>query len=532
MLVHLFHMTVYDPLLTPSAGETTLWWSSEVGYNDPSAPGYHRPRIQSVVPLNVTLSADPRRAGPTLGVGSVTLDDGDGKLRALFNRLGVAGFTAKHYIIDITLDGAGDFATAQLQAEVKMIEPTIDAERNIITIPFQDGSLPLQTLLSRNAFAGSNALPLGVEGTPNDVGAKYKRSAFGRVRQIEAQNCNSSRGVDLLHDGQSNQILAARAGGVAWTVGSSRSFANIDNATDPSAGVVDYFLGDSSHASYARRRSVAANAGPFTYDLEGDKRGGTWRYTVADIANEWISQRVQGGPTVNAGDVTALNAASSAVVGFYDRDGAKVTDALNALLPSVHGKWWLDATGFRMGQLTAPAGPQVADIRLIGLDVPRSSITADIISWRMLTPDIPVVWRVIVRYRRFYSVQTQGLDANIDQAFRGELQNEWRSSTPAEDATVKVQYKGAVELTVDTQLDDKADADSLAVALLAMFKVQRNTLHFTLQAKPALAAQITMLSAVKCFDILDYAETGRYLRVLGRSAYDPRAGQFQMKGWG
>lgn len=524
-------MLIY--LLTMATSGSTLYYSSDFGYNDPTAPAYFEARVRSVAQFTVTLSADPRKAGPQIAAGSIRLKDEDGALRALFPALGIAGFTATLQLIDADpAKGTGDYSTASTIGSFKMAEPVYDATG--VTITFQDRTQDLTMPLGRTAFAGNNALPLGTEGTSGDVGGQYKPVAYGRVRQIAPPQVNSSRGVDQLHDGQANQILAVRAGGVAWTVGAARTFANIDNGVDPASGVVDYFMGDASHGAYGRRNAapVSNAGGPFTYDIEGDARGGTWRSTVADIAAELVTQRVSSGPSTVAGDITALNAASSAVVGFYNRDNVKVTDALNALLPSAGAKWWLDTTGFRMAQLAAPAGSPVANFRRFALGLTRTSIDADILpQWKVLPPDVPVVWKVNVQYKRFWTVQTQGLDANIAQDLRGQLQNEWRVSTTS-DSSVLTTYPGAIEITVATMLDSKTDADTLAASLLALLKVRRDTLQIPAQLATSVSALIGLTNVVKVYDIMDYGTSGRLMSVLGRSVYDQIAGTATFKLWG
>lgn len=523
-------MLIY--LLSMVTSDGTFRYSSDFGYNDPTAPGYFEARIRDVAQFTVTLSADPNRAAPQVAAGKVTLKDEDGALRAQFLALGIAGFTATLQVIDAAQGGGGDYATASTIGVFKMAEPAYDA--TTVTITFQDQTQDLGVPVGRTTFAGNNSLPAGTEGTAGDVGGQYKPVAYGRVRMIAPPQVNSSRAVDQLHDAQANQILAVRAGGVAWTVGAARTFANIDNATDPAAGVVDYFMGDATHGAYGRRRAAATanQQGPFTYDIEGDARGGTWRSTVADIAAELVTQRLAAALATTAGDITALNSAAAGVVGVWNRDNMTVAQALGYLCPSANAKYWVDTTGFRIAQLAAPSGSPVANFRRFALNVTRSTADVDIgRGWRVLPPDVPVVWKVNVKYQRFWTTQTQGLDANIDQALRGQLQNEWRTAT-ASDSAVLTTYPAAVELTVTTALDSKSDADALAASLLTLLKVRRDTLQIPAQLATDVSALIGLTSVVKVYDILDYGSTGRLMRVLGRSVYDQRSGAATFKLWG
>lgn len=513
MLIYLLELTVYDP---GAAGTATLRYASGGGYNQ--ASNYYAPRIKDVVEYTVSLSADPRTGGPQIAAGSITLKDDDQALKAAFAPYGIAGFAATLLLGDDTA-AYGTFTTL---LSAKMADPTFDA--TTVTLNFQDRSQDLQVPLAKSTFAGTNSLPTGTEGTANDVGGQYKPVAYGRVRQIQAPNVNTSRAVDQVHDGQVSSLVAGRDKGVAITKGSSRSFANIDVAGEPTAGQFDYFVGDGTHGAYARRVSSLASAGPFTYDVDGDARGSTFRTAPADLAKEIVEQRVTSGPSTVAGDVTALNAATTAVLGFWNRDNVMVSDVVGQIMVSAGAKWWLDTTGFRMAQLTAPSGSEVASLRRLDLTTTRGTTDADIVSWKILPPDVPIVWKVTVRYQRYWLAQTQGLDANIDQALRGQLQNEWRSSVTS-DSSVLTQYPAAVEITIDTLLDAKADADTLAAAILALLKVRRDYILADLQCSATVAALISAPTAlVKTYGLMDYSTTGRLQRVLGYSAYDQQAG--------
>jgi hypothetical protein len=525
--IYLLQLTVYDPALLATR---TLYFSSTAGYNDPSAPAYHEPRIESVVLFETMLSADPRRAAPQIAAGGVKLKNHDEQLTATFLQCGVAGFAARLLVGEIDDKGLGDYSGFVEVLSGKAVEPTLDGTS--ISVNVRDRTLDLEVPVARTAFAGTNSGGAGVESLPNEAAGQYKPAAWGRVRFVPVPCCNSTRAVDQLHDGQINQILAAYDKGVALSAGAARTFANIDNTTDPAVGVFDWHLGSGSSGAYARRRSTAVSAGPFCYDYEADARGGTWRSTSADIAAELVAQRVTGGPAVIDGDRLALNVAAAGVVGFFNRDGLKVSDAVSQILQSVGAKWWLDGAGFRMAQLTAPSGSPVVNFRRLTLDDARAATDADVVSFKILPPDMPIVWRVVVRYRRYWSTQTDGLDANVAQSVRAELQSEYRSTTPASDASVLAQYPAAVELTLDTLLDNVSDANALRDALLSMFKVRRDTLRIEAQIDAGLAQQIALLGVVRVFDILDYGVGGRLMRVLGRSAYNHLNGRISLKVWG
>ena len=330
-----------------------------------------------------------------------------------------------------------------------------------------------------------------------------------------------------LHDGQAEDIDAGFDQGVTITKGASRSFANIDVASDPAAGQYDYHLGGSGNGAYVRLVSTAPGStgvGPFTFDVKGDKRGGTYRTSAADIVHEIVSQRPENPPAIVAGDATAMNAASTAVCGLWNGDNLTIRQAIEKILPGVGGKWWTDEQGrFRMGRLTAPSGsPAMNFIRTASTTQGRLSTDAEIVSFDLLPPAVPVLFKVKGNYQPYYTVQTQGLDAAIAAARRVQLQRQWRSVV-AEDTGVLTQYPGAAELTIDTQLDVEADAQALVDSILAYWKVRRDLVRVRAQLSPESYALAAMLAETKAYGILDYGDTGRGSRIIGRSLYDAQA---------
>jgi hypothetical protein len=514
-----------------------LRWCSGTEYLHPTAPAPFRPRISSVVLFRTELSADPRQAGSRTTAGSMTLKDHDKGLRRAPGQGGEVNLLAANLAGQAFTLKVGDSEAAYSSFQVlitgKLLDPAF--ENDTVTITFRDPSLDLDVPLARTTFAGTNAAPTGTEGTADDVKGQYKPVCYGRVRQVALPIVNGARPIFQAHDGQIEDIDAARDKGVTITRGAVRTFATIDTGTDPAAGQFDFHLGSGSTGAYARLVTGELRTGPFTFDIKGDKRGGTYRTTAADIAHEIVTNRPSAPPGIVGADATALNAASSAVNGFWNAANGTVAQCLNAILPGVQGKWWFDAeTGsFRMGQLVSPGGaPAMSFVRLSDVDMTRGALDADILSgWRLLPPAIPIVWRVKVNYRRFWQTQTDGLDANVSAALKAQLQNEWRSVTVS-DAAVLSSAPAAAELTLDTCLDDEADAASLATSVLNLFKVRRDTLNLPAQLSAATYAQAKILAQTKVFNVLDYGDGGRAMVILGRSVFNPLTGTADFTVWG
>ena len=521
-LIYLVELTIYN------GGSQTLRYADGEGYNHSSAPGFYAGRLRGMPTFFAEVSADPREAGPRTSLGDLLLKNEDGALTATFLQAGVAG----HAVTILLGDSAAAYGTFETVLTAVMLEPQVT--RTDIVIPLRDRGVDLEVPMGGATFAGTNAGSTGVEGNADDIKGQRKPVAYGKVRVALPPFVNTSRPIQQLHDGNIEDIDAGYDKGVVLTKGAARSFASIDVTADPGAGQFDYHLGVSAtSAAYVRLVSTEARSGPIFYTLQGDKRGGTYRTSAADLFAEWAAQRVTNGPATVTADITALNAVSSAICGFFNREDLTVAEAFNRLLPSVNGKWWLSATGdLRVRQLTAPTGTPVANFRRFGVATAAIATDVDIVSYELLPPELPIVWKVTVLYQPFWHTQTDGLDANVAQGLRSSLMHEYRRTDPAEDASIKTTYPGAIELEVRTLLDAEADAETLRDLIFDLFSVRRDPLKLSVRLNGDLAGVIDIGAQVKTFDILDYGAVGRAQTVLGRGLFDRQARLMQVKVWG
>jgi hypothetical protein len=177
--------------------------------------------------------------------------------------------------------------------------------------------------------------------------------------------------------------------------------------------------------------------------------------------------------SISAADVAAMDAANSAVLGFYQDTETPLSDLLDRIAQTLGAFWGIDRTGvFRLQRLVAPAGAPVLSFTqnsLEGLD-------------RVATSDedrgVPL-WRVTLNYGRNYTVQdAQTLAGSVTAARRSQLGQEWRT-VKVEDAAVKTVHRLAPELTIDTLYTTEADATTEATRVLTLRKVRRDRIHFT-----------------------------------------------------
>ena len=139
------------------------------------------------------------------------------------------------------------------------------------------------------------------------------------------------------------------------------------------------------------------------------------------------------------------------------------------------------------------------------------------------------VWKVTLRYRRHWAVQSGSELANcVATARRTELAQEWRTVT-AENASVKTKNLLAAELTFDTLLVDEADAQAEAARLLALYGVRRDRLIVPIDTDLAAAADLgrTVTIMVNRWGY----NAGRQMTVLGLTER-ASAGVSEIEVWG
>ena len=124
-------------------------------------------------------------------------------------------------------------------------------------------------------------LPDGVEGVEDDLKGKPKPRCYGECLNVSPPWVNTSKLIFQVHDGLIEDIVTVYDKGVALTKGDPIGSLATLLTTTPTAGEWDYYLGSASDGAYFRLGS--SPAGLITADVKGDKFGGTYRTTVADM---------------------------------------------------------------------------------------------------------------------------------------------------------------------------------------------------------------------------------------------------------
>jgi|GEM_PF-1195699 len=478
-------------------GATTLRYASGEGYNQPTAPDYYWPRTMQPFWLRRTAFSPDKVGGEIrVGAGEAILANADGRLDAL-RHYAFGGRTA----VLKTIDDAAAFGTAETEISAVIDQPVHqwgDETPSQIVLRLYDRLEDLRKPVQTNRYAGTNTgSPLaGVEGG-DDIKGKVKPLVVCQALDAPGECVNRDRLIYQWHDGAVHSLVVY-VGGKLLTAGTPYASQAEMEANAPSAGHYRVWL-----AGGMARLGEGAT-GPVTAEVVVEA---TAAARTTSQAMKRVATRSNGMPEgdVVAADVTALDAASDAEVQlFVNQEGTTILDCLNALAPGAGASFGIDALNrLRMKQLAAPGGSPAVTLRKLGGDAVGDATTVDTIrvsrkvnGERSLS--VPVC-RVVVHFRKCWTVQPSGFDETIDEARKAFIGKEWREAV-AESALVKLKHPNARELHIHSPLIDEAAAQAEADRVLVLFGAERDLLEAHVKWSPALASLVDIGSVVELVD--------------------------------
>ncbi len=317
----------------------------------------------------------------------------------------------------------------------------------------------LKRPLTKQEYDGSNILPDGVEGGPEDLEGKKKPVCYGLCRGVTAIDVNRSkytRQVATANAGpQTFEIFDVSTQGAVITPGTSHaSLVALQDAT-VAGEEVDSYDGEVSDGAYFRTGSAVKNV---TVDVaEGA--------TDADRTAAQIIKRVALGPgeltesDLDDDSFTALDGEFPHICGIWI--GTKEATVGDVIIPIAKsgGIYFLPGRDgiFRVGRIKEPTG--IADGELT---IPEALATKtpikifdDVDANLKLPPR-----RVGVQYKRNYTVLDTSVIADSieeDDDKLAFLLNELRSVSVSDESRL-TRNPSAPELIVETYLDSRAAA--------------------------------------------------------------------------
>lgn len=455
--IQLMILSGWNPLKPGGAGMDTRYFGTKGFVSKPTdtpANTYFAPYITNPGMFSQSMYSVGSTGGASSGgFGVVELLNNDGSLDYLID-WGFDGFICT--ILDVPLDG--DFADAST-----IITGTIEQVEHSwlsISFRFKDNTMILDKPVALHYYAGTNALPAGLEGV-DDLKGKPKPRLFGNgvAFNIEPVLVNTAKLTYQCNDGAITSIGAVRDNGVVLTVGTAHANSTALQAATVAAGTYDTCLSE----GYIRLGS--SPAGQVTIDVTASAL--SVGQTIKALAVEKL-----GATGVVEQSIIDLDAAIPATVlyQYYTGPNDVTTKAVLDSLSQM-GIWWgFDNRGkFWAKQFAAPTSYNpIATIDKNRMFEIERTATND------TDKGVPV-WRVICRYKRNNTVQ----NTLAGSVALGIYDKEWLEAV-YEDISIKAVHPLAAEITIDTAFTTYTDALAEATRQFNLRSVRRDRLRVTL----------------------------------------------------
>lgn len=439
-----------------AAGTLTTFYVGTDGFvTSPSDTPSNMPFIPALVDpgsLGTSAYSDGRTGGGTkLETGEIVIANVDGQFDAWLN------YSFDGRPVTIRSGTAGVYPGAFPAVFVGTVE-SIEATWRTIIVRLRDKQYVFDKPALTTTYAGTNALPAGLEGTPTDVAGKVKPRTIGTVYNVSPPQVNTSKLTYQVNSGAVTDIPAVYDRGASITKGADYANSTLMQAAVPGAGTYITCFAE----GYFRLGSSAA--GQITADVvQGAAVGNR---TVAQMIKQLGLDAGLSSGEISGADVTALDTANSSVVGIWINSDATFMSIMDSIAASVGAWYGFDGTGvLRLGTLTAPAGTPV--VTLYDYDI------GEAIERRPAKDNGLPVWRVSVNHTKIWTVQPSDLAGSVTAATRAYLADQYRAVNSA-DVSVKTQWLLATEISVDSLLTSASDATTEAARQLALQKVRRD----------------------------------------------------------
>ncbi|HXG71390.1 MAG TPA: hypothetical protein VNJ04_12365 [Gemmatimonadaceae bacterium] len=488
-VVYLAELTVFDPAL---GAEKVLRYSSGQGFitggGDSPPHTYYAPRIKQPIDVTRDLFATGATSGATrVGYGDLVLINPDGELDNLLDY----AFDGRELNI-FRYGGEGHPRYSDFTLVIAATMTQAEFSTNSVTVKVRDRQYELTIPLQPRKYAGNNVLPNGLEGVAADLKGKVKPVCYGVVKNISPPIVNTSKLIFQVNDSAVLAVDAVYDRGVLLTRGASyASEADLLNdSLAPAAGTFRDFPGGGYF------RVGTAPVGLVTADVTqgataADRTAGQLFIQLLNRAadnNAFFTSAAQVIPVTDSGDtfvtdtgatlaaggrwsdadILALDAANSAVLGFWTDEEMKMAAVVD-LVASTPGAWWgVDRNGvFRVERLTAPEGVPVAKFTANDMKRPPERVAVND-EWRGLP-----VYRQVIRWGKNYAVQTSDIAASVTDARRGYLAQEWREAVTTD---TSIQQKNLLAPSVEEEslFTVEADAQAEATRRLGLRGIRRD----------------------------------------------------------
>lgn len=446
----LAEITAYDP---GSSSVVTWRFASGQGYDN--AGTFYAPRIENPANFSRSIGGGGFGGKASASYGELTLLNPDGALNALADDY----FDGRTLTLKI---GNSAMAYASFQTVLVATIETVAMERQRVSVRLRDKSITLDTPFSAVKYAGTNSLPNGIEGTPDDIKDQYKPRLLGRIALMMPVAVNTSKLIYQVNAGAVDSIVNVfDAGAYLSRTGTDYTSQSDMENNAPASG---------SFRSWPAGGCFRLGSSP--YGALSACVVERWLYTdntAAGLIQRILTEIGYTGSDWVAADFTALNQANAGSLGVIVGDGESTASLLDRITQSVGAWWGFDRLNrFRVARLDAPSGS------------PAATFTdADIIELERQPDTTPPNWRTTIQADTNYAVQDKKGLAGVVTLDRAGWFEQPSREQKAESATVKSTRLLADETTAETLLNGISIAAAEAARRLALYSVRRDTVTLT-----------------------------------------------------
>jgi hypothetical protein len=345
----------------------------------------------------------------------------------------------------------------------------LQPDRDSVTFTLRDAGHKLDVPASPNVYLGTG----GTEGD-SDLTSKRKPRAFGWLLEVSPPLVIPASLAFQLNDGQVNAVTAVRVKGVEQIFSANYTTVALMNAAALTIGHYATCL-----AEGWMRIAVASGdeLGQVTCDFSGDKAGGVFAETAADIVERLLDSATEFVVPDDLATATfdQLNTDQPAPIGYLIPVGDEqtVATAVAAIMASVGGWGGSRRTGkFEVRRFEEPSGAPAGRYSRTNVQDVKLAVLPDDIS--------PPPWRVRVAWGKIWTPNQTNLAGTVSDDYRAFLSQEVRFAT-AEDENIRNDFPPGHELVEENALfRDEADALAEAERKLELFGVSRNLYVFQL----------------------------------------------------
>jgi len=450
--IYLVEITAYDPGI---AGTRVLRYCTGAGYTtgpaDTQANTYYEPRVIQPGTIKQDMFSNGTTGGASrTGYGEIVLANQDGALDGLLNY----GLDGQQVVVRGGLPGAAYPAGFAVLLTGTMEQPVGGDQ---LSIRIRDRQAELDVPIQPTKYAGTNALPDGLEGV-SDLLGKPKPLLFGARKNISPVLVNTSRLIYQINDGAAGTDNVYDQG-VALTKGADYASQSDMETNAPAAGTFRAFPA----GGYFRLGS--SPAGQVTADAT---TGDVANQSCAQLCRQIVLRRLTPADLIEQGFID-LDKANNAEVGIYIDGEMTVAAALDELCRSVGAWYGFDNLGkFRIQRLEIPSGNPIATL------TNAEGLTVERLATNDAGRGVPA-YRVVLDYDQNCTVQTSGLAGSVPVDRRNWLKDPYRS-VKSEDLTVLTPHKLAPELHFTSRLATEVAAQAEADRLQLMYSTRRDLL--------------------------------------------------------